>query len=467
MKPNNVTCYIPVEVKSRELDTKLYLALCLVERGFSVVIGRKTSVHNFMFLRGKPFIYFDKGISNRHWNFYNAIRFSNGLMVEIQEEGNISKDNLGLVLSHNNHCAQLFSLIFTWGKQQRDIIAQNCLKLNESILKVSGHPSFDLLHKDLIDYYSKLAKLHNNKKEDYILINTNFGIFNAYVTFDESKKLNKEVKELYNKEKRKQWKILSDFQEKVLSEFLKMTKSLSKSFPEKKIIVRPHPVERLKTYQEEFKDFKNVSVIREGSAREWIIGAESVIHYDCTTGIESFIAGKNVISFCPFYDEKLIAKLPFDISVKIKTIDELIKYIKDDYQNTELFTPEIRKKKLLNLENVFANIRKKASSEIIANVEELCETWNSTRVSLLKQRYYLLSFRFTNLIKRIKENIQNEPVDKKNIKNLANSKFPYLKKSEVVDRLNIWYNHLDIKEKFDVNDLANDAYLIKQINSNK
>ena len=119
------------------------------------------------------------------------------------------------------------------------------------------------------------------------------------------------------------------------------------------------------------------------------------------------------------------------------------------------------------MEKVFANIRKKASSEIVANIEELCETWNNTRVSLLKQRYYLLSFRFMNLIKRIKENIQNETVDKKNIKNLANSKFPYLKRSEVVDRLNIWYNHFAIKEKFDVNDLANDAYLIKRINSNK
>ena len=62
--------------------------------------------------------------------------------------------------------------------------------------------------------------------------------------------------------------------------------------------------------------FNNIEVIRKGSVREWIVNAEAIIHYDCTTGIESLIAGKNVISFCPFYDENLVASLPIEISTK-------------------------------------------------------------------------------------------------------------------------------------------------------
>ena len=62
----------------------------------------------------------------------------------------------------------------------------------------------------------------------------------------------------------------------------------------KKLIIRPHPLERMDIYQEEFKSFNNIEVIRKGSVREWIVNAEAVIHYELP-GIEFLIAGKNVI----------------------------------------------------------------------------------------------------------------------------------------------------------------------------
>ena len=73
MEPKDVSCYLPIEVKARELDTKLYLAISLVKKGFSVVIGAKSNIHKQMFKKNKPFIYFDKGISSLNSNFYNAI----------------------------------------------------------------------------------------------------------------------------------------------------------------------------------------------------------------------------------------------------------------------------------------------------------------------------------------------------------------------------------------------------------
>ena len=36
MTSEKITCFLPIEVKARELDTKIYLALRLVERGFSM-----------------------------------------------------------------------------------------------------------------------------------------------------------------------------------------------------------------------------------------------------------------------------------------------------------------------------------------------------------------------------------------------------------------------------------------------
>ena len=90
MEPKDVTCFLPIEVKARELDTKIYLAMCLVEEDF-LLIGAKPQVHKHMLSYNKPFIYFSKGINPHKCEPYNVIKFSKGLMVEIQEEGNISK----------------------------------------------------------------------------------------------------------------------------------------------------------------------------------------------------------------------------------------------------------------------------------------------------------------------------------------------------------------------------------------
>ena len=460
MKSSEVVCYIPIELKSRELDTKLYLALRLVKKGFSVVIGNKTKVQNRMLLETKPFIYFDKGISKRYFNLYKVIKASNGQLVEIQEEGNISKDISNLINVHNNSCAELFSLIFTWGSAQKKIIKNNCPNLDYSILKDTGHPSFDLLNKDLVDYYRRLSKTNNKIEQGYILINTNFGIYNGQVTFEESKQLNENIKELYSQKKREEWKKVGKLQEKVFKEFLNMIKILSKFFPRKKIVVRPHPVEKIEIYKKELDGYKNVRIIREGSVREWIVNAECIIHYDCTSGLESFLAGKNVISFCPFYEKDLVATLPIEMSVKIKNVDDLIKYINNNYIDGNLSSSEIKKKKFLIIENSIANIYKNATDEIILNLEELCNSWQNTKVMFFKRRYYLINFNFINLIKRIKNKIKLLTINKKNIKSLANSKFPYLNFSEVEQRLDIWYGIFSIEKKFKLKELEKETFLI-------
>ena len=74
MTSEKITCFLPIEVKARELDTKIYLAL-ISERGFSVVIGAKPQVHKYMLSFNKPLIYFSKGINPQKWNLYNVLNF--------------------------------------------------------------------------------------------------------------------------------------------------------------------------------------------------------------------------------------------------------------------------------------------------------------------------------------------------------------------------------------------------------
>ena len=115
-------------------------------------------------------------------------------------------------------------------------------------------------------------------------------------------------------------------------------------------------MEKMEIYKKEFKEFNNIEIIREGSAREWIVNSEAVIHYDCSTGM-ALIARKNVISFCPFYDEKIVAKLPIEISTKFNR-EDLVNFIKNDYKNQNEDPDKIIQEKLLKLECYLANVEK-------------------------------------------------------------------------------------------------------------
>ena len=157
----NIICYLPIEVKVRELDQRLHLAMALVEKGFTVVIGKKGGVNRNMFSQSNTFVYFDKGLSPGEKSFYKAIKAANGLIVGIKEEGMFNNLDVNIQEfkdNYNNSVAQLFSLIFVWGKRSKEIIEKHCLKINNPNLVVTGSPALDLLNQNLINYYYKLRE---------------------------------------------------------------------------------------------------------------------------------------------------------------------------------------------------------------------------------------------------------------------------------------------------------------------
>lgn len=453
-KPENFVCYLPIEVKARELDTKIYLALKLVQKGFCVVIGGKPGLNKHMFYQKKPFIYVDKGISKGSSNFYKAIKSSNGLLVEIQEEGNIRLDSEIIIRIHNNFTANLFSLIFTWSNRAKEVIEKECPIINNVKVVASGHPSFDMLHDDLIEYFKKIRKLNSKIKSGYILINTNFSTANGIITFNDMRSYNIKDKEFHTEKEKKKYEASIEFEKKILSEFLKMIKAVSDTFIDKIIIVRPHPMENKNFYEEEFKENKNIKVIFEGSSKQWIADADVIIHHDCTTGVEAFIAGKKVISFCPYHDSNHVIKLPQDVSVKLNNIESIINYIKIKDIKDHLD----REKKNLELLKLTKNINsknQKATDVIVSNLVELCNTYENKKRLFLKKWYYYLKFKILNKIGRImiKSNASINTMRKK--------KFNYLKKEELEEKLNSWYELLPT-EKILVEELEKDTFLLKK-----
>ena len=458
MKAEKIKCYIPIEVKSRELDTKIYMSLKLIDKGYSVVIGSKSQVHKNMFLNKGPFIYFDKGISESSFtsNFYKAIRASGGLIIEIQEEGNVSKNSDVLISAHNNSNAKMVSLIFTWGDLAKKKIIESCPKLNPENIISTGHPSMDLLQKDLIFYYKKLGNNKLKIKPGYILINTNFAHFNGYANFEESKIYNDNPTSLYNNFKRDEWLKVEKYQKRIFNEFLKMIRILNKSLPKKKIIIRPHPVENLQFYKTEFKNYKNIYVTNEGSVREWIVNSEFVIHHDCTSGLESFIAGKKVISFCPILNGKIVAKLPIDLSLKFEKTKDLTNYIKDEYKNSNNQLAKNREAKIEYLKKFIKNVEEKSADIIVNNLLKLNDNLTELKFSSSKKLFFLGKLFFAKSFKYL---FTNNKIKKK-LRYRQKKKFSSLNKNEISRRIEILNGIVLNKKKVKINELAKNLFLL-------
>lgn len=465
MKTKNIKCYLPIEIKARELDSRLYLAMNLVEKGFSVVIGKKSGVNRDMFSQNKNFIYFDKGISPGDLSFYQAIRAANGYIVGIKEEGifnNLEVNTQEFIENYNNSCGKLFSLIFVWGKRTKEIIEKLCPKLNNPNLVVTGHPSIDLLNENLISYYYNLRNLNYKIKPGYILVNTNFPKINGFLNFDQIKFFNFRNEKIFNKDLQKEYELGREFEKKIFAEFSKMIEALANSFPEKNIIIRPHPVENIKVYHEKFEKFDNVKVIREGSSKEWIVGAESVIHHDCTTGIEAFFGKKHVISFSPFKNEKLIAKLPQDVSVKLNNINDLITFIKNGYVLESGDQDNDRKKTIFDFKDIIDNVDGNATNKIASSIEKLCNDANVAQSKIFTRKYYYAKYKLENLFYRIKMKLRGKNIADQDMIANQKSKFPYLKKKEIVDRINILCEIHEIKHNYKIDEILSDTFLISK-----
>ena len=92
------------------------------------------------------------------------------------------------------------------------------------------------------------------------------------------------------------------------------------------IIVRPHPVDKLKNYNF-LKKYSNVKVIKKGNISEWIYYAKTVVHSGCTGGLEASVRGRPTITYLPL---KLVHGHPFSnkFSKKTKNLNECINIIK-------------------------------------------------------------------------------------------------------------------------------------------
>lgn len=294
--------YVPVETRVRELNAKILFSLIAVKAGFQVVIGPKWlfGVNHTRLPRGTCVF---KTLNKMDAPAIAAFKQAGHLAVAWDDEGagqitpqeylrNIDADAIAGV-----------DTVFSWGGQQTRMLADRYPAAAAKIA-THGNPRWDLLRPEWREFHRPEVDALRARFGRYILINTNFSFYNA--VFED--KIGGVLKiatrtgafAASNPDDMGVLQDLYTFEKTMFAAYSGLIPKLGAAFPDHKIIVRPHPLEKLEYWHERMPEAANVVILHEGSVIPWIMGADTVLQTGCTTGFEALTLGRPVISYTPF-----------------------------------------------------------------------------------------------------------------------------------------------------------------------
>lgn len=280
--------YLPMEIASRELDSRLLLAALALKRGFEVVLGQKWLIERNVDVM-PPGIYLSKTLTQRDAKSLVQAKERGYLVAAIDEEmpGLVtSPDELRWIA---DDAVDVTDRIFISGEHNSASVRQRFPKAGARVVSALN-PRWDLLRPGLRDFYEQEAAALRAQFGSFILINTNLGFTNsekgsAEEIISEQERLGK--LSMANPKHVAYVNGILAMEAANRETIVSLIDELPKRFPDRRIVLRPHPSERLDTWRSQVDGHAVVDVIREGPAIPWILAADVLVHTNCTTGVEA------------------------------------------------------------------------------------------------------------------------------------------------------------------------------------
>ena len=427
---------IMIEIKARELDSAILLALEGAINDIKVIICPHSLVNDSLIKSKFKFIYHDKSISNGKDEYFKKLK-KNGISITSidQEHGLLQTDfNMFLEARYPEKSLALVDKVFTWGNYDHQKILDYHPTLSSKV-KCTGSPRIDIWRninfstsqlKKQILVSSNLGGIMDFKRiwqlkqalDDYILTNQSF----------ETDMYDSQIQSV-----------------RMTLEYVKLVRFLAKELEDIKIIFRPHPIESIEGWKILIGEYTNVYVTKEKSISYWLDQSDILIHNGCTTGFESAIKNIDTISYQPIeLKQNYYSSNKFGI--KCSSSEDVLKTIRKKYTNIADDKKEFTKNKLEDyFVNAFSDIR--ASSRIVdewKQLEKLLPNFSNfsikkhIKISALKKNGFLLLKIFKRLAKEISSRVNKSPKESRlNIKKVQNFlsdyKFESLRMNEILE----------------------------------
>lgn len=365
---NSKFIYIPIEVKPRELDGKLLIALEAVSRGYSIIFGRKGI--DTLLESGPKGVYFYKDAHYKSAKKFVKIKKLGHKVVVHDEEGLVQQsdeDYLKRRLLFNT--IKEVETFFCWGKKQSELVEYAAKKIDANLkICVAGHPRIDLLRKPIRFYNAPINK--NGKKT--VLINTKLAECNHRRGPDGWLNLLKSHNMLHSENCESNRLDQIEYKKNLFSHYKKLVNEISKRYSDIQVIIRPHPSEDIKSWLKLTENLKNVLVTKDNNIGYWLNRSDLVIHTGCSTAIEAFTFDLPVISFKPITDHRFEIPLPDSISMVVNSVDECCNKIGQILINNKTFNNghnEKKKRLEYHIENISGDFSYKKIVNEIDNID--------------------------------------------------------------------------------------------------
>jgi surface carbohydrate biosynthesis protein len=294
--------YLALEIKQRELDSRLLVAAHLLNSGVAVVFGQQWSIFaNSAAL--PPGVVLFKTV--------NAIQAAN--MANFRAHGHLvtATDEEVLCCHKDDHCfLEVFSqvaadncdLFFAQSDAHKGAIERAFPSLRGKT-RVMGNTRIDFLAPSRLAIHRQEAEQIARIQGHYILFNTNYGQTNSiWRNMDDVVQIAGKAGLVNLKDPKSvdEYKAKLDWERKNCEEMTKLMTWAIKSCTRHKVILRPHPAERIDYWREQFNGQSDRFVIvPRSNPHPWLLGADLVVHTTCTTGLEAKILGRPVVNLAP------------------------------------------------------------------------------------------------------------------------------------------------------------------------
>ena len=366
--------YLKIEIKQRELLSKILIGMHCALKKNTVYLG---NVQDYLFRdKFSPGVFLDKSISRTKSKLLKLQRIkSNGHVITcIDEEMGVTHENYYSFskLRFSNDTLKQTSAIFCYGQFDFNFL-RNKYKKFKNIFHKTGSARVDVCN--ILKKFDKRNRLSKFPKKKYIIIGSNFG---TIVSKKPLWKIIEDRKHYYDHRKKTDEKKIESqnfrfgrdvWKTSILKEYLDLIQTLSNSFKDYNIIVRPHPSEMKKGWKSIIKNNqKNVFILDDYTSSEVLNFAEFMIHSGCTTALEAKLLGTPVISFNPIKDKKYERKFFTNCGREFTKKRKLLNFIKSKkYKNLT------SKKNFINEMNdkFFMNKEYSSSERISSVIQEL------------------------------------------------------------------------------------------------
>ncbi len=456
--------FLTIESVKRELNSKTLLALKALKKNYRVLIGQKGALREVI-KDTNPGIVMLKSFGPLNTPHINFIKDRNFKIVSGDEELITAMDFEDKIewRMNNENVGKLDILLAVGEASDYPVIEKKFKSILKNLL-VCGNIRLELLKKKYRNLLDKDSRLIKKKFGDYILLLTAFAKINKTresfqidFVYGRIVEGNVDPESFHIYLANEQVKM----QREILLQTLKFINNFEKNFPNKKLVISPHPNEKFNFWKNYInkRKFKNILINTDmhSSSYPLINASDMLISFNSTSLLEAYFLEKKAINLLGKKTRESEIDLLKKVSKVVRSSDELCEEIKSLEKNENNISETQELKEIKNYEESFDSFE-----SILESFDQLKEV--NAYDNLYKNHYFLIINKLRTLKNSIKRTISK--IIKKNPMIVRFNKEKIgtrLRKSNFIKNVK-HFNTFEKVENLRVKKIAPEVFLLDSLN---